>query len=90
MAGDEVPLTPEEIEQRKNTPRPTVNLRDYMEFNKIMKANGMPVRKSRLGEMMAGVMIQATHDAEFNSMFGLPQDIVGEDPPSPKPGTPEG
>lgn len=36
-----------------------------------LKLDGQAPRKSRLGEMMAGQMIQRVSDAEFNSMFGL-------------------
>lgn len=70
MAGDEVPYDGPPIERKY------INLAEQRTFRQMMDANGMPYKRSRLGEMMAGVMTQATHDAEFNSMFGLPSDIV--------------
>jgi hypothetical protein len=65
MAGEEVPYS-------GKRERPMLNIKSDGQFNAMMgKEFGYTPKKSRLGEMMAGQMIQHVSDAEFNSMFGL-------------------
>lgn len=70
MAGDEVPHTGPKPERKY------INIAEQRTFRQMMDANGMPYKKSRLGEMLSGAIIQAVHDAEFNRIVGLPSDIV--------------